>query len=102
MLYLPKTDSPLFAVSVVQGLLVVEPTTSAGAYVSSAHAGGSVGDVGLRMIWQSFSCSREKNPFFRRGLWHWRALEGEEEEERGGKVTKSVRGEREKRNSRDD
>lgn len=73
--YLPKTDSPLLAVFVVQDFLVLSPTTSAGAYVSSAHAGGSVGDVGLRMIWQSFSCSREKNPPFLRGLGHWRADE---------------------------
>ena len=79
----PKTDSPLFAVSAVRDVLVLRPTTSAGAYVSSAHAaagggggGGSVGGVGLRMIWQSFSCSRErKNPPFRRGLGHWRAEE---------------------------
>lgn len=74
-LYLPKTDSPLFAVFVVQDVLVLYPTTSAGAYVSSVHAAGSVGDVGLRMIWQSFSCSKERNPSFRRGLGHWRAVE---------------------------
>ena len=71
--HLPKTDSPLSAVSVLQDFLVLRPTTSAGAYVSSAHAGGSVGDVGLRMIWQSLSCSRGENPSFRRGLGHWRA-----------------------------
>lgn len=73
--HLPKTDSPLFAVSAVQNCLVLLPTTSAGAYVSSAHAGCSVGDAGLWMICQSFSCSRGENPSFRCGLGHWRTEE---------------------------
>ena len=63
-------------------MLVLEPTTSAGAYVSSAHAGGSVGDVGLRMNWQSFSCSGEKNPPFLRVLGHWREEGGQSNEVR--------------------
>lgn len=73
--HLPKTDSLLFAVFVLRDVLVLWPTTSAGAYVSSAHAGGSGGNVGLRMVWQSFSCSREKNPAFLRGVGHWREEE---------------------------
>lgn len=73
--HLPKTDSRLFAGSAVRDSLVLQPTTSAGAYVSSAHAVGSVGNVGLRMIWQSFSCSRGKNPSSRCGHGHWRTEE---------------------------
>lgn len=53
----------------VRGVLFSQQT-SAGAYVSRAHAAGSVSDSGLRMSWQPLSCSGERNPWFRLGSQH--------------------------------